>query len=284
MLPQREIVAWRTHAPWATDVQVEQDLLITRAMIAIFRDPFLSTQVAMRGGTMLHKIHVVAAARYSEDIDLVAVGKRPGNHIRLALIRVLSPVLGGEPRTDVMAQVKLAIRNTIRPSRLLVLEWVYVPTSDPRLHMKLKIEVNVTERAAFYPLMRIPFAPPLPEGPQEAEVVTYDVNEMLGTKMRALYQRDHGRDLFDLDYALTHGHTDEGAHQVEPRSVVAAFQHYLAQEGTMVSRDDFERALRRKVGLARFRADLTDVLASGVGYDVDAAEERVRENLLSRLP
>ena len=127
MLPQREIVAWRTHAPWATDVQVEQDLLITRAMLAIFRDPFLSTQVAMRGGTMLHKIHVVAAARYSEDIDLVAVGTRPGNHIRLALIRVPSPILGGGPRTDVTAQVKLAIRNTIRPSRLLVLEWVYVP-------------------------------------------------------------------------------------------------------------------------------------------------------------
>lgn len=284
MLLQREIIAWRAHAPWATDVQVEQDLLITRAMIAIFSDPFLSTQVAMRGGTMLHKIHVVAAARYSEDIDLVAVGDRPQSHIRRALMRVLSPLLGGPPRTDVIAQVKLAIRNTIKPSRVLRLEWVYTPTSAPGLHMQLKIEVNVTERTAFYPLLRVPFAPPLPEGSGGTEVVTYDVNEMLGTKLRALYQRDHGRDLFDLDYALTHGRTDESSHRVDPQRVIDAFQHYLGQEGTTVSRDDLERALRRKVGLARFRADLTDVLAAGVTYDVDAAEERVRQKLLSWLP
>jgi len=284
MLPQREIIVWRDHAPWATDVQVEQDLLITRAMVAIFRDPFLSTQVAMRGGTMLHKIHVVAAARYSEDIDLVAVGKRPQNHIRLALIRVLSPLLGGPPRTDIVAQVKLAIRNTMKPSRVLRLEWVYEPTGDPNLHMQIKIEVNVTERGAFYPLLRVPFMPPLPEGVQETEVVTYDVNEMLGTKLRALYQRDHGRDLFDIDYALTHSRTDESPHKVDPPRVIAAFQHYLAQEGTTVSRDDFERALRRKVGLARFRADLTDVLAPGVVYDIEAAEERVCRDLLSHLP
>jgi hypothetical protein len=66
MRPRQEIIAWRQHAAWATDAQVEQDLLLTRAMAAIFHDPFLSGQVAMRGGTVLHKVHLAPATRYSE--------------------------------------------------------------------------------------------------------------------------------------------------------------------------------------------------------------------------
>ena len=77
MIPLAEITAWRHHAPWSDDMQVEQDLLLSRAMAAIFSDNFLSDQVAMRGGTVLHKVHLAPAVRYSEDIDLVLVGGRP---------------------------------------------------------------------------------------------------------------------------------------------------------------------------------------------------------------
>jgi hypothetical protein len=76
MILLRELVAWRRHAPWPKDFQIEQDLLLTRAMAAIFSDDFLSGQVAMRGGTVLHKIHLAPAARYSEDVDLVLVGDK----------------------------------------------------------------------------------------------------------------------------------------------------------------------------------------------------------------
>ena len=73
---------------------VEQDYLLCRAVEAIFEDDFLSTQVAMRGGTVLHKGHLAPASRYSEDIDLVLVGDRPSPHIKKALTRVLRPILG----------------------------------------------------------------------------------------------------------------------------------------------------------------------------------------------
>jgi len=71
LIPQREIIAWRATAPWPSDVQVEQDLLITRCVAAIFNDEFLRDNLAMRGGTALHKVHLAPATRYSEDIDLV---------------------------------------------------------------------------------------------------------------------------------------------------------------------------------------------------------------------
>jgi hypothetical protein len=115
MLPRHEIIAWREHANWSRDAQIEQDVLLTRAMVAIFRDPFLSEQVAMRGGTVLHKVHLAPASRYSEDIDLVLVGPRPISHVRKGLARVLQPVLGA-PILDVLGTIQLAVRNAVRPS------------------------------------------------------------------------------------------------------------------------------------------------------------------------
>lgn len=94
MITAREIAAWRTVAPWATDMIVEQDYLLCRAVAAIFEDAFLSAQVAMRGGTVLHKGHLAPASRHSEDIDLVLVGDGSSSHIKKALTRVLRPVLG----------------------------------------------------------------------------------------------------------------------------------------------------------------------------------------------
>jgi predicted nucleotidyltransferase component of viral defense system len=37
----------------------------------------------------------------------------------------------------------------------------------------------------------------------DCEITTYYLEELLGTKLRALYQRRKGRDLFDLWKALT---------------------------------------------------------------------------------
>ena len=76
MIPitRQDILAHQAIVPWVAQYQVEQDLLLCRAMVALFDDKFLNSQIAMRGGTLLHKVHLAPAARYSEDIDLVVVG------------------------------------------------------------------------------------------------------------------------------------------------------------------------------------------------------------------
>jgi predicted nucleotidyltransferase component of viral defense system len=72
MLPRGEILAWRAdQAPWADEDDVEQDLLLTRALCDVFADGFLREHLAFRGGTALHKLHLPPAARYSEDLDFV---------------------------------------------------------------------------------------------------------------------------------------------------------------------------------------------------------------------
>jgi predicted nucleotidyltransferase component of viral defense system len=283
MILLRELAAWREHAPWPKDFQVEQDLLLTRAMAAIFSDDFLSGQVVMRGGTALHKIHLAPAARYSEDIDLVLVGDRPEAHVQKALRRVLEPVLGA-PRSSLIEDVKLTVRNLVLPSRVLRQEYRYVPLAGPT-EMKVKIEVNCNERRPFFDLVDLAY--PLAQVVGYGRTVTirsYDVDEMLGTKMRALLQRDQGRDLFDLWWALTPSRP-QTVHHVTPRRIIDAFTDYLTREGTRVTFEVYDDELRRKTALRSFRGDVNGMLRAGLPpYDVDAAAEQVRGDLLSLLP
>ena len=95
-LTLQDVLAHQPSVPWPELYQVEQDLLLSLSMCAIFNDPFLSAQVVMRGGTVLHKLHLAPAARYSEDIDLVVVGKRPEDHIRKVHARTPSSIGKGK--------------------------------------------------------------------------------------------------------------------------------------------------------------------------------------------
>ena len=76
MIPQAHIIEWSNQSPWQNFEQVEQDLLISRALVAIFEDEFLAEHLAFRGGTALYKLYL-SPVRYSEDIDLVQI--KPGS-------------------------------------------------------------------------------------------------------------------------------------------------------------------------------------------------------------
>jgi Nucleotidyl transferase AbiEii toxin, Type IV TA system len=92
--------------------------------------------------------------------------------------------------------------------------------------------VNTNETQSLYPLVSVPvLVPDGADGVRELMVRSYDLDEMLGTKMRALLQRDHGRDLFDLWRAWEHSTSSaEGA--VDPARVGKAFRFYLEREGS----------------------------------------------------
>ena len=73
MIPRAHVTAWRASAPWPTDAQVEQDLVLSRALVEMFSSADVAQAVAFRGGTALHKIFLGSPGRYSEDNDLVQV-------------------------------------------------------------------------------------------------------------------------------------------------------------------------------------------------------------------
>ncbi|MEL1266393.1 nucleotidyl transferase AbiEii/AbiGii toxin family protein [Pseudoxanthomonas putridarboris] len=197
MMQQSHLTAWQTYAPWPRRSQLEQDLRLSRGVAAIFVDPVLSEHLAMRGGTVLHKAHLAPAVRYSEDIDLVLVKAMDTITLDRHLRRVLTPVLG-QPTDSLIADAWLAIRNVLQPSRILRTAYRFVPLGLRR-EETIKVEVNLNESASLYPLVSVELDTLDDDGDAvRASARSYDINEMLGTKTRALMQREQGRDLYDL--------------------------------------------------------------------------------------
>jgi predicted nucleotidyltransferase component of viral defense system len=104
MIPSNVIKAWSNVAPCISDEQIEQDLIICRAVVEIFNNEFLAENLVFRGGTALHKLYLQPQPRYSEDIDLVQKKAGPIRNIIEHLRHVLSYL--GEPavkmKTDLL--------------------------------------------------------------------------------------------------------------------------------------------------------------------------------------
>lgn len=277
-ITRRDILTHQTLVPWAEQYQVEQDLLLCRVMIALFNDQFLSSQIAMRGGTLLHKVQLAPAARYSEDVDLVVVGIRPADHVRRAMRRVLADVLGG-PKTSVWDTIKLAIRNTVKPSRILRMTYSVRSVIEPSRMLEIVVEANVTERKPHRPVVEMPFSFPFRGQAIQTRVKGFDIHEMLGTKLRALFQRKRGRDLFDLYWALTQSPT-----RINPTEIIASFQHYLKQEGTNAAREEFIGILADHLKDRGFCSDMEPLLRTDISYDPQIAGRYVISHLLKLLP
>jgi len=278
-LTQRDILAHQQQVPWPNLRQVEQDLLLCRAMTALFDDAFLKTQIAMRGGTLLHKVHLAPASRYSEDIDLVVIGDRPDEHVRKAINRVLLGVLG-RPTSSAWQAVKLAVRNAVKPSKVLRVIYRVPSVADPRgTPLEIVIEANVTERKSYRPISLLPFSYLFRDEMVATTVNGFEIHEMLGTKMRALFQRRRGRDLFDLYWALT-----EAGTPVNPVEIIELFLYYLQQEGTVATRDEFIGLLQSHLNDRGFLTDMNALLRTGIAYDPIAAGDYVIGSLLKLLP
>ena len=77
MIPEIFIQAWRKNVEWQTPDQIEQDLIISRALVDLYNDPHVSEALVFRGGTALNKLFLKPPSRYSEDIDFVQKNSNP---------------------------------------------------------------------------------------------------------------------------------------------------------------------------------------------------------------
>ncbi|HNH45719.1 MAG TPA: nucleotidyl transferase AbiEii/AbiGii toxin family protein, partial [Myxococcota bacterium] len=166
MIPKAFIDQWRAMAPWVADHQVEQDLIISRALVELYSDPFLRERLAFRGGTALYKLHL-SAARYSEDIDLVQTRPEPIGDTLNALRARLDPWLGSPKREFSDGRVTLSYR--------------LMSEGEPSVRLKLKVEINSREHFAVFGLQKYPFRVQSRWFTGEAEVTGYTLDEQLGT-------------------------------------------------------------------------------------------------------
>lgn len=262
MIPRDYITEWRSKAPWVQDFQVEQDLIVSRALIAIFTNPLLAESLAFRGGTALYKLHLRPPARYSEDIDLVQVRAEQAGPMMEAIREVLGPWLGRPHWKQTEGRVTFIFR--------------FQSEDAPPLTLRLKAEINSREHFAVYGFKPLPFSVHSRWFEGSGEINTYELEELLGTKLRALYQRRKARDLFDLHVALQEKELDADR-------VVGAFLQYMAHGGHHVTRDAFEQNIAKKLRDPQFNADIGPLLAAGYTWNCEEAAENVCSQLIARL-
>jgi predicted nucleotidyltransferase component of viral defense system len=267
MIPAQNIVAWGNFVPWADPRQVEQDLIISRALVEIFSDPMLREALRFRGGTALNKLHFPAPQRYSEDIDLVRTSAGPIGPILDQLRAVFEPWLG--PAQFQQSQVAPKLR--------------FRAEAEGGAPIRLKIEINTREIEAFDAPVALPLTVTNPWFTGTTPVSTFSREEMLATKLRALLQRDKGRDLYDLAHAL-----DTFPDRRIDR-ILEIFARYLALSGQALSRAEAQERMFAKLANPRFLLDLRPLLPAAIAdtlTEESTAESyrRVFTTLVDRLP
>ncbi len=262
MLPRRYIEEWKEFALWPEDAQVEQDLMIEKAMLELFADPFLKERLAFRGGTALHKIFLKPQVRYSEDIDLVQIKAEPIKDIITAIRKQLAFL--GKP---VLKQK--ANNNTL----------VYRFKSEipPVINLRLKIEINCREHFSVLGYKEIEHSIKNTWASGSCNLITFEAEEMLGTKLRALYQRKKGRDLFDLYYALTNLDLDTN-------TLIKCYKEYMAfSVDKPPTQKQFLLNMEEKLQDPDFEGDIYGLLRPGVDYDQTKAYELIKTELIEKI-
>ena len=261
MIPRRYIEEWKQFAPWPENSQVEQDLVIERALVEIFSDPFLNENLAFRGGTALHKLFLKPQARYSEDIDLVQIKTGP---IKPILVRLRERLVFLGTKRNITTSIH---NNTV--------EYRFETEIQPIIRMRLKIEINCREHFTVLGLQQVAFKVQNGWFNGECMINTYYIEELLGTKLRALYQRRKGRDLFDLDLALT-------KLDIDISKLIQCYKEYINfSDGASPTSKMFVINMEEKMKDDEFTNDIFTILRPEIEYDNDLAYKKISEEIIS---
>jgi predicted nucleotidyltransferase component of viral defense system len=260
MIPRPYIAKWQQHAPWKDFTQVEQDLIISRTLLEIFSDDFLMDNLAFRGGTALHKLYLNPAPRYSEDIDLVQIKPGPIKPIMQRLGEVIT-FFEENRTTQVRGHGAKAIYRFV--------------SEYEEIRLRLKLEINCKEHFNVLDWVYFPFEVDSEWFSGQTQIRTFSINELLGTKLRALYQRSKGRDLFDLNYARQHLELDY-------KQIVTCFKVYttFATGKRIPSKKEFLLNIEEKENSPEFIGDMEGLLRPEIDYNHNEAFEWLKNELI----
>jgi predicted nucleotidyltransferase component of viral defense system len=109
------------------------------------------------------------------------------------------------------------------------------------------------------------------------EITTYYLEELLGTKLSALYQRSKGRDLFDLWKALS-------TQKLDIDKIISCYCKYIAfVTDNPPSQTEFLQNMELKITDDEFLGDINLLIRDGENYNPTLAWELVQKELIEKL-
>ena len=257
MIPASDITKWGVNHPWSTRDQIEQDFLLSQAICEIANDPLLGDELIIRGGTAFHKLFLRKPYRYSEDLDYVRSSAGGIGPIMKQLVAI------GD-RFGFVTSSSLAKYPKV----------LWKGTSESGQPLRIKIEINTYERTPALPTITMHYAVNAEYYSSQSIVKTFQTEELIATKIRAMYQRSKGRDLFDIWLSLKMLALDQ-------RVTIDAFETYRPNGMTAGLAI---KNLEKKLESRQFLDDLYGLaILREADYDPKQAGEVVIEKLLRLL-
>ena len=143
--------------------------------------------------------------------------------------------------------------------------------------MRLKIEINTREHFDVLGMKLIPYQVKNGWFSGECNLNCYELEELLGTKLRALYQRRKGRDLFDIYWALSN-------HKIDEEKVIRCYNTYMKHSVKQPpTQKQFLANIEEKMTDIEFTQDIHIILKQGVDYNNETAWLLVKEKLISKI-
>lgn len=266
MISQSAIIAWQNVMPWAGTDQIEHDLILTRAISELYNNDIIARNLIFRGGTALHKLFLEKAGRFSEDLDFVQVAPGPIGDTVKAIRDCLDHWLGCPSWKQNHGRFTLYYR--------------FKTELEPVVTRKVKIEINTREHHQFITPISRNIIVNNPWYTGGSDVVTYSIEELMATKLRALYQRKKGRDLFDFWFVVRQ------IPELDVGKIIEAFKFHMNSSNISISRAEYEMNMFDKKNDPVFRDDIFTLLSSEERekYKFDQAYNVLLSEFVSKLP
>lgn len=235
----------------------ELDYRLVHALRAIYTDPFLRDRLYLKGGTALNKLYLPGTSRLSVDLDFNAVGSKE------QVLRERTPI--GEAIAAALERQDSGYDLTYRGRYDQLTVYARFSPLSGTARQRLKVEVSFIERFAImgrveHRLVPSPFDEPL-------TVSTYHLEELTSTKLRALYDRRKGRDIYDL-FRIA----DLDLNQAAVRKMVL---YYFYRAYKVFHYPTFVSNVELKIAERGFRNDVRSLIRHGTELDWEIACQQV---------
>jgi len=238
----------------------ELDYRLVHALHAIYTDPFLRDRLCLKGGTALNKLYLPGASRLSVDLDFNAVGTKE------QVLQEWTPI--GEAIAATLEQQDSGYDLTYRGRYDQLTVYARFSPLSGTARQRLKLEISFIERFSIlgrveHSLVPSPFDEPL-------AVNTYHLEELTSTKLRALYDRRRGRDIYDL-FRIA----DLDLNQAAVRKMVL---YYFYRANKVFHYPSFVSNVELKVAERGFRDDVRSLIRHGTELDWETACQQVLDH------
>ena len=148
----------------------------------------------------------------------------------------------------------------------------------PVMPIRLKVETNCREHFSVLGWSKFPFSVNSEWYTDSCEITTYPLEELLGTKLRALYQRRKGRDLFDLFTAISQK-------ELDIEKILTCYREYMyfVVGSNLPTQKEFLLNMEEKMLDTEFIGDTQLLLRNGEAYDPQKAYELVKNRLIEKI-